>query len=54
MKRVGTKLVLRVLQDDSPEFVADEVRNWVEKEMAQREHSERDTEIIVVIGTDVP
>lgn len=52
VKRTGTKLILRVLQDDDPGSVADEIRNWVEKEMIGREFSDRDTEIVVVIGMD--
>lgn len=52
MKLVGTKMILRVLPDDTPASLADEVRNWVEKEMVGREYSDRDTEIVVVIGTD--
>lgn len=53
MKRTGTKLTLRVLQDDDPTEVADEVRNWIEREMVSREGIDRDTEITVVIGLDV-
>ena len=52
MNRTGTKLILRVLQDDLPANVADEIRNWVEKEMSERIGIARDTEIVVVIGTD--
>ena len=50
MKRMGTKVIFRVLTEDDPTDVADTVRNWVENELLGREHSERDTEIVVVIG----
>lgn len=53
MNRVGSKLILRVLSDDQPDDVADTIRNWVDQEMRSREHSERDTEIVLVIGMDV-
>lgn len=52
MKVVGTKLYVRVLSDDTPDEVADSIRNWVVQELRGRESSERDTEIVVVIGMD--
>lgn len=52
VKRTGTKLILRVLQGDAPADVADEIKNWVEKEMVEREGTDRDTEIVIMIGMD--
>jgi hypothetical protein len=50
--RVGTKLILRTRGDETPEDVADDIRSWVEQEMRSREVSDRDTEIVILIGMD--
>lgn len=50
---IGTKLILRVLARDTPAHVADQIHGWIEKELLSRDDEERDTQIIIVIGTDV-
>lgn len=53
MKVIGSRLHLRALAEDVPDYVADYIRNWVDQELRGREISERDTEIVVTIGMAV-
>lgn len=52
MQRVTQKLILRVLSTDEPQTVASEIKLWVLRQLEDSEHSDRDTEIRVVIGLD--